>query len=109
MSKTPPDNTRAYSPRLIWVFEKFQGTVGSTFYGRLISRAAIMVTPTDGGTVQSARYNGRFWRLYPAEAFPEMRQKWVKPGEAIYLDGARLKLPLKHPFMFDCDKPLGLY
>lgn len=109
MSRTPPDNTKAEMPRLIWAFEKQQGTIGATFYGRLISRARIYTVTRDSGTVLTARYNGRIYRIYPPEDFTRMRDTWASPDNTFYLDGAPLRLPLEHHFLFDCDKALGFY
>lgn len=111
MHKTPPASSQGWVTGPVYVFEKNEGTVSSTFMGRIVQRAKIANRTEHGATVQVVRYGGKLWRLYPPEIFPELSKKrWVKEGDAIYGDRySDLNLPLEHPFMFDCDATLGSY
>lgn len=111
MHKTPPASSTGWVTGSVYVFEKHQGTISATFYGRIVERAKITNRSEHGATVQVVRYGGKLWRLYPPEIFPELsKNRWVKEGDTIYGEGYKKPtLPLEHPFMFDADKPLGNY
>ncbi len=109
MERTPPSSSWIWHGRPVIAFERQSGTKGSTFYGRLIQRAALMLEQRDGNRKPVARYGGRYWPIYPPEAFEETIRAWVKANDLIYVEGQPLRLPLDHPFLFDCDEHLGRY
>lgn len=111
MYKTPPATSTGWVTRPVYVFEKAQGTVSSTFCGRVVERATIIIQPDHGDSFSVARYDRKIWRLYPPEIFPQLSAKrWIKEGDTVYGDqNSKLILPLEHPFMFDADKPLDTY
>jgi hypothetical protein len=112
MRRTPPSSSGAvhHSPIPIYVFEKNEGTVSSTFIGRLIHRVPIRLTLQDGTIIDAVRYGGRFWPTYPPQTFRQKSKQWVNKGDTLYGPGySKLKLPLEHAYLFDCDQPRGSY
>jgi hypothetical protein len=110
VQRVPPSWSLGWVTGEVYVFEKSEGTISSTFAGRIVRRAKIAVDTNDTGAVRVVRYGGKLWRLYPPEMFPELSKRWMAAGDYIYGDDqADLVLPLTIPFMFDTDKPLGAY
>ena len=113
MDRTPPSSSNVVwrEPITVCAFEKNEGSVSSTFVGRLISRIPISLALRDGGGVINAvRYGGRYWPIYGPETFREKSKEWVRKEDAVYGPGyEKLKLPLQHHYLFDCDEPRGHY
>ena len=113
MERTPPSSSNAIlrEPITVCAFEKNEGSVSSTFVGRLISRVPIRLALRDGdGTIDAVRYGGRYWPIYKPETFGKKSKDWVNKRDTLYgPDYKKLKLPLEHPYLFDCDMPHGHY
>ena len=79
MSRTPPTYGGSINrePIPVLAFEKNEGSVSSTFIGRLIHRVPIRLKLRDGGTIDAVRYDGRYWPTYKPETFPEQSKQWV--------------------------------
>jgi len=108
--RTPPSNTSTYSPRPYLVFEKSSGTKGSTFVARLIQRRAQDVHRRSGEIVPGVRYARELYPVYEPETFAAQSKQWIAKGDLVYgTDYEPLKLPLEHPYLFDCDKSYGFY
>lgn len=109
-NRTPPSFTRSLDAGPIYAFEKSSGTKGSTFYGRLLHRLKFRVDRGNGEVVRAVRYAGRYWPIYEPDTFTSTSSKWVKEGDLVYGPAcSELKLPLDHPYLFDCDNPMGHY
>lgn len=113
MSRTPPASSRTIynDPIQILVFVKNEGSHSSCFMSKLISRVRIRLVLRDGsGTIDTVRYDGRYWPIYKPETFPEKSKVWVKNDDTIYgPDIEPLKVPLQHHYLFDCDNPRAYY
>lgn len=112
MSRTPPSSARytSHTPIPVYIFEKNEGSVSSTFIGRIIHRIPIRLALRSGGTIDAVRYAGRYWPIYKPETFAEKSRQWVNKGDTLYDHGySELKMPLKHAFLFDADTPRGFY
>ncbi|MEZ0497510.1 hypothetical protein [Sphingomonas sp. IW22] len=112
MSRTPPSSGRAINraPVPIYAFEKNEGSVSSTFNGRIIHRVPIRLALWSGDIIDAVRYAGRYWPIYPAETFTEKMGQWVNERDTLYgHDHSPLKLPLAHSYLFDSDTPRGSY
>ena len=109
-TRNPPSRSSSTRPISIYAFEKNTGTVASTFVGRIISRTPIHLQLRTGGFIRAVRFDGRFWPIYPPETFEAKSREWIKDGDRVYgNDHSDLKLPLEHPYLFDCDQPRGSY
>jgi hypothetical protein len=112
MSRTPPSagRFRLNDSIPVYAFEKNEGSVSSTFIGRIIHRVPIRLALRSGGTIDAVRYAGRYWPIYKPETFAEKSPQWVNEGDTLYGDGhSKLTLPLKHAYLFDSDTARGSY
>lgn len=106
MSRTPPSSSRSGHRKQITVlaFSK----EGRTVYSRLIRRKHYLVTRQDSREVDAIEYDRHYWPIYMPETFAERSSQWVEQGDTLYgPDLKPLPLPLKHPYLFECDKPYG--
>jgi hypothetical protein len=111
-SRTPPSSGRIIEriPIPVIAFEKNEGSISSTFISRVIYRVPIRLKLREGGTISAVRYATRYWPIYEAKLFPEVTAQWVKSDDTLYGPNfSPLKLPLEHPFLFECDTPHGFY
>lgn len=94
----------------VYAFEKNEGSVSSTFIGRIIQRVPIRLALRSGETIDVVRYAGLYWPIYKPETFTEKSSQWVNAGDTLYDEGnAELTLPLKHAYLFDIDDARGSY